>query len=102
MPTDCVAGRELVCTEGLPVTLTDVPEGAELLVSIGIDPDHPLLDGAAPEDGSADPLDFEVDLFVRRILDDGDLCQPDTLGRCMTGSACLQDPVDDVEGLLPL
>ena len=94
LPTSCVAGREIACTEGLPTTLTDLPAGTELLVAVGIDPESPALDEPepAPDSGSGDPLAFELELSVRRILQPGALCQPSPLGRCATGSTCREDP----------
>jgi hypothetical protein len=93
---DCVAdweNRGLLCTEGLGGWLTDLAAGTDLYVSIGIDPEDPVLDTSAPEEGP-DPLQFALEVTIRRILEPGDLCLPSSRGRCVVGSACLPGAAD--------
>jgi len=93
---ECVAdweGRGLLCTEGLAGWITDLAAGTDLYVSIGVDPEDPVLDTSAPEEGP-DPLQFALDVTIRRILDPGELCMPSTRGRCVVGSACLPGAAD--------
>jgi hypothetical protein len=94
LPASCTEGRSLACAEGSALTLNDLPAGAEFFVVVGIDPDDPALFVEPPSGGEVDGLAVEVDLLVRRILDDGDYCEPPAAGRCATGSACVEDPED--------
>lgn len=96
LPASCTEGRSLGCGEGIPLALHDVPAGAELYVAVGIAPDDPALLEPPPSAGEVDGLTVELDLLVRRILEDGDYCQPPGVGRCRTGSACLADAEDGV------
>lgn len=90
--------RTLACAEGVGTWLLDVAPGSSLVVSVGVDPDHPVLDAAPSTDG-IDPLKFALDVGLRNVLDLGDACEPSGLGRCGSGSACLPAPApaDDPE-----
>ncbi len=88
--------RTLACTEGVGTWLLDVAAGSSLVVSVGVDEDDPVLDGAPPSDG-ADPLKFALDVRLRNVLEPGDACEPAGIGRCGSGSACLPAPTDDPE-----
>lgn len=91
LPVGCAQDwttRTLACTEGIGAWLTDIPAGASLVVSVGIDPEHPQLDLPAPGEG-ADPLSFALDVELRNVLDAGDVCVPASRGRCGTGTLCL-------------
>lgn len=91
LPGECVGdweGRGLLCTEGLAGWITDLAAGTDLFVSVGIDPEDPVLEASAPEDGP-DPLQFALDVTIRRILEPGELCMPSSRGRCVAGTACL-------------
>jgi hypothetical protein len=94
LPGGCVEGPELACAQTLPATVDDLPAGSEVVVAVGIDPDDPALSSPTPGEGEPDPLAFEIDVLVRRILAVGDYCKPDSVGRCATGSACLEDAAD--------
>lgn len=86
--------RLLACADALPVTLFDVGPESELLVTVGVAADDPVLERTIPED-AGDPLDFELDLDVRPVLGEGQRCSPD-LGRCEAGTVCLPADEDGV------
>lgn len=88
--------RTLACTEGVGTWLADVAEGSSLVVSVGVDEDHPALDLPPPMQGP-DPLAFVLDVELRNVLEAGDPCEPSGLGRCGTGTACLPTPPPDDE-----
>jgi hypothetical protein len=93
---ECAAdweNRGLLCTEGIAGWITDLAAGTDLYVSIGVDPEDPVLDASAPEEGP-DPLQFALDVTIRRVLEPGQLCMPSTRGRCVVGSACLPGAAD--------
>lgn len=94
LPGGCVAGPALACSQTLPATLSNLPAGAEIVVSVGIDVDDPALSSPTPAQGEPDPLAFEVDLFVRRVLGPGEYCKPPAVGRCVAGTACLESAGD--------
>ncbi len=101
MPHTCTTDwsfRTLLCAEGVGAWLLDVPEGASLVVSVGIDPEHPALEMPRPAEGS-DPLGFSMDVVLRNVLEVGEPCEPPGRGRCGAGTACLPvpPPIDDPE-----
>jgi len=98
-PDSCVADRELACSEGSTVELRDVSAGTVLTLSIGAAADDPGLLVEMPEPGVADPLDFSVDVGFRQILDLGERCQPESRGRCPTGSLCAPPEESEAEEL---
>ena len=83
--------RTMACTQGVGTWLLDVPGGSSLVVSVGIDPEHPALDQAPPMEGD-DPLAFALDVDLRNVLGEGDACEPPGRGRCGTGTLCLVPP----------
>ncbi len=87
-PDGCVAGREFACGGDDTLELRDVAAGTVLTVAIGAAATDPGLAAPPPMDGSADPLDFTVDIGLRRILDLGERCLPESRGRCPGGSLC--------------
>ena len=101
LPNTCSVdwtGRTLACTEGVGTWLLDVAVGSSLVVSVGIDPEHPVLGQGAPAQGY-DPLDFVLEVELRNVLDAGDPCEPASRGRCGSGTACQvpEPPADDPE-----
>lgn len=88
------ASRTLLCTEGVGSWLLDVAAGSSLVVSVGIDEDHPLLDQPPPTEGP-DPLDLALDVELRNVLEPGEPCLPPGVGRCGSGTACLPIPPED-------
>ena len=82
--------QQLLCTEGVGGWVRDVAAGTSLVVSVGIAPDDPTIETAPPTEG-ADPLDFELTVQLRDVLDVGDLCAPVSRGRCGAGTGCLPD-----------
>jgi hypothetical protein len=94
LPYTCTtdwAHRTLACSEGVGTWLLDVAAGSSLVVSVGVDEDHSVLDEAPPTVGP-DPLDFALDVELRNVLEPGDACEPAGLGRCGSGSECLPTP----------
>ncbi len=96
---NCVAAQELVCGEGVAaIELRDVSAGTLLTLAVGSAADDPGLMVPMPEPGEADPLEFTVDIGLRRILALGERCLPESRGRCPAGSACAspmgEDPAD--------
>ncbi|MCH9681751.1 MAG: hypothetical protein K0V04_09985, partial [Deltaproteobacteria bacterium] len=92
--------RTMLCNEGVGAWLLDVPAGASLVVSVGIDPEHPALGIPPPMEGD-DPLKFAVDITVRRVLEAGESCEPAGRGRCGSGMACLPTPPPEDEPEAP-
>lgn len=88
--------RTLACSEGGGTWLLDVAAGSSLVVSVGVDEDHPVLDDAPPTDGP-DPLSFALEVELRNVLEPGEACEPAGLGRCGSGSACLPTPPPEDE-----
>lgn len=85
--------RTLACSEGVGTWLLDFAAGTSLVVSVGTDPDEPQLQLPAPGAGD-DPLDFAFDVRLRRVLGEGELCEPAERGRCGTGTACTSAEAD--------
>ncbi len=81
--------RSLLCTQGLPGWILDVAAGTELFVAVGIEPDHPAI-ATIPEDGS-DLLAFVLHVGLREVLTEGEMCAFEGLGRCESGTACIED-----------
>lgn len=88
-PDDCLGGREIACAADAPLELRDVAGGTVLRVSVGVDPDvfSDLNKKPAP-DGAPDPLQFALDVGLTRVLDAGDICEPQSRGRCVDGTLC--------------
>jgi hypothetical protein len=80
--------RLLACADALPVTIEDLRGGTELLLAIGAAPDDPALSTPPPEPGVLDPLEVEIEIELRAVIDEGQRCNPG-LGRCETGTTCL-------------
>lgn len=80
--------RLLACADALPLVVEDLRPGTELLLAIGAAPDDPALATPSPDPGTLDPLEVEIDLSLRAVIDEGFLCTP-ALGRCETGTLCL-------------
>ena len=87
-PDGCGVGREFACVGGETLEFRDVAAGTVLTLEIGAAATDPGLAAPLPEDGSADPLDFTVDVGFRRILDVGERCRPESRGRCPGGTLC--------------
>jgi hypothetical protein len=101
LPHTCTtdwASRTLLCTEGVGEWLLDVAAGSSLVVSVGVDEEHPVLDEPPPTEG-LDPLGFALDVELRNVLEPGEPCLPEGVGRCGSGTACLPapPPEDDPE-----
>jgi hypothetical protein len=101
LPHTCTtdwASRALLCTEGVGSWLLDVAQGSSLVVSVGVDEEHPVLDEPPPTEGP-DPLDFALEVELRNVLEPGEACLPEGVGRCGSGTACLPvpPPEDDPE-----
>ncbi len=81
---DCAARFDdagLLCASGLPGWVLDVDVGTRLIASVGIDPSAPALAGT-------EPLPFELEIAFRRVLAEGDRCEPASVGRCEIGTRC--------------
>lgn len=78
---------QLLCTQGVGGWIEDLAAGTSVVVAVGISPEHPTIESAPPTEGP-DPLDFELTVELRDVLDVGDLCEPASRGRCGTGTAC--------------
>jgi hypothetical protein len=104
LPHACTSewsSRTLLCTEGVGAWLLDVGAGSSLVVSVGVDEDDPALDRPPPTEG-LDPLQFALDVALRNVLEPGEPCLPEGVGRCGTGTACLPaPPPDDAEPEAP-
>jgi hypothetical protein len=85
------AHRTLLCNEGVGAWLLDVAAGSSLVVSVGVDDEHPVLDQAPSLEGP-DPLGFALDVVLRNVLEVGEPCLPAGVGRCGSGTACLPAP----------
>lgn len=96
LPHECIdewETRTMLCDEGVGAWLLDVAAGSSLVVSVGIDPEHPVLDQPPPMLGP-DPLSFALEVELRNVLDEGDPCGAPDRGRCGAGTACLPPPPD--------
>ncbi|MBK7828046.1 hypothetical protein [Nannocystis sp.] len=89
-PLGCLKGSMLACGADGVVGLTDLEEGTVLDLAIGIDQASfmALSDVAAPLEGD-DPLDFEVDVGMTRVLGRDEVCRPAARGRCSSGTLCM-------------
>lgn len=88
-PDDCQGGREIACVEGGPALMPDLAPGTVIRVSVGVDPAvfTDMNDQPAPAEGP-DPLEFEVDIGFTRVLAEGEVCEPESRGRCAAGNVC--------------
>ena len=103
LPHTCTtdwASRTLLCTEGVGSWLLDVAAGSSLVVSVGVDEDHPVLDEPPPTEGP-DPLELALDVELRNVLGPGEPCLPAGVGRCGSGTACLPAPPPEDEPEAP-
>ena len=85
--SDCAVGfdeRGVLCTTGLPGWVYDVAGGTTLIASVGIDPAAPVLQGRGG-------LGFELEVAFRPVLAAGEGCQPDSVGRCESGTLCIAE-----------
>lgn len=99
-PDDCLGGREIACAVDAPIALRDLAGGTVVRVSVGVE-QHVFVDmnkSPAPE-GAPDPLAFELDIGLTRVLGPGDVCEPASRGRCSDGSLCL---AADDRGAVPV
>ena len=99
LPHTCTTdwpSRTMACTQGMGTWLLDVPSGSSLVVSVGIEEDHPMLDLPPPMEGD-DPLGFALDVGLRNVLSEGEPCEPPGRGRCGSGTACLIPPPPEEE-----
>ena len=89
-PLGCLAGSMLVYGADGVVALSDLEEGTVLDLAIGVDEASflALSDVAAPLEGD-DPLDFEVDVAMTRVLGRDEVCRPAARGRCSSGTLCM-------------
>ena len=87
--SDCASSFEdtgLLCVSGVPGWVHDLARGTQLIVSVGIDANAPVL-------ASTEPLPFELDVAIRPVLAAGEGCQPSAVGRCESGTRCNTDLV---------
>lgn len=91
-PDDCLGGREIACAADAPLELRDLAVGTVLRLSVGAAPAvfSDLNEKPVP-DGAPDPLSFELDLGLTRVLAAGEVCQPASRGRCVAGTLCQAD-----------
>ncbi|MFV8750004.1 hypothetical protein ACNOYE_05610 [Nannocystaceae bacterium ST9] len=80
--------RLLACVDALPVVVEDLRPGTELLLAIGAAVDDPALATPTPAPGVFDPLEVELELTLRAVIEEGERCDAG-LGRCETGTLCL-------------
>lgn len=101
LPPGCIAGeldeeRPLACAnDGLPITLSDLRAGTELLVVVGVRADDAALASDLSEDGLVDALDVELEIEQRAVLAEGERCEPLSPTRCETGTACIAEIEDE-------
>ncbi|MBZ5708786.1 hypothetical protein [Nannocystis pusilla] len=95
-PDDCLGGREIACVAGAPLELRDLAGGTVLRLAVGIDEAvfSDLKQKPAPDDGP-DPLSFELDIGLTRVLEAGEVCEPASRGRCVAGTMCLASKPGD-------
>jgi len=95
-PAGCVGSPRLVCSADGFAALDDVAEGTELVLTIGADPAvfTALVANEVPEDGT-DPLGFVVDIGLGPVLVADEVCMPDVLGRCASGTLCMPPRAED-------
>jgi hypothetical protein len=92
--SDCTARFAdvgLLCVSGIPGWIEDIALGTRLIVSVGIDPGDPALAGDAA-------LPFEFEVAFRPVLEEGERCEPQSVGRCESGTHCMLDPSGDGSG----
>jgi hypothetical protein len=65
----------------------DVPARAGLVIAVGIDANDPALDTLVGDEG-LDPLDYEIDIQLRKIVAEGEICDSGQV-RCEPGTACI-------------
>ncbi len=70
----------LLCTQGVPGWVSDVPPGTELYVAVGAS----ASDLEASESGA-----YELEVETRRVLGRGEICVPEARGRCEAGTTCM-------------
>ncbi|PCC69535.1 hypothetical protein SAMN02745121_06342 [Nannocystis exedens] len=89
-PDDCLGGREIACAADAPLELRDLAGGTVLRLAVGIDPTvfSDLKQKPAPED-DPDPLSFDLEIGLTRVLDAGEVCEPASRGRCVAGTLCM-------------
>lgn len=85
---DCAADwrdNELLCAPGIGGWIPNVAAGVPLWVSVGWEDDP----------GTDAPLPFDLEVRFRRVLEEGSLCEPETLGRCEAGTICRSTEDED-------
>ena len=95
-PAGCLAAPQTVCgVDGFAV-LDDVAAGTELVLTIGADPAlFAAMAAIEPPADGPDPLDFVVDIGMNPVLAADDVCMPQVLGRCATGTLCMPPRSED-------
>lgn len=95
-PDDCLGGREIACAADAPLALQDLAAGTVLRLAVGIDPAvfSDLNQKPAPE-GARDPLSYDLDIGLTRVLDAGEVCEPASRGRCVAGTLCMASAPGD-------
>lgn len=89
-PAGCLGAPRLVCSADGFAVLDDVDGGTELMLTIGADP--ALFEAMAaddPPEAGPDPLGFVVDIGMNPVLRAGEVCMPQVLGRCASGTLCM-------------
>lgn len=90
LSSGCVGGSTLACGAGGIATVTDIDGGTELVLAIGADPaEFSALLAEEPAIEGSDPLSFEVDVGMTPVLSADEVCMPEVLGRCATGTLCM-------------
>ncbi len=86
----CLTEPQMLCSADGFAVLDDVAAGTELVLTIGADPAifETMVAEAPPADGP-DPLGFVVDIGMTPVLAAGEVCMPQVLGRCATGTLCM-------------
>mgnify|MGYP000093009021 CR=1 FL=1 len=99
-PAGCPGAPRLVCSADGFATLDDVAAGTELMLTIGAEAGlfAAMLADEPPADGP-DPLGYVIDIGMNPVLAAGEVCMPQVLGRCATGTLCMPPRSDD-EGWL--
>lgn len=89
-PDDCAPAREIACDAEGSLELRDLTVGTVVRVAVGADPDvfSDLNLKPAPE-GAADPLAYDLEVSLTRVLAAGEACLPASRGRCADGTLCL-------------
>ncbi len=84
--TEDWATHTLGCSDGLPITVFDLPAGGEVLLAIGAAADEPMIAGASSDEDAL----VEVQTSLRGVLPLGESCS-DSGGRCQGGTICRAD-----------